>query len=458
MKDKSKISFLPIGLSLIFLFNPNITVVDPFPDFLGYILLSLSLIKLADLNETVAEAASIFNKMILIDAAKLFAIVWIFWISSPSEQNAAVLLWSFVFGVLEMVFLIPAFVKLFKGFVEIGYFHDNYAILGAKAKRSGKSARRNYTERIRFFTIFFVAFKATSSFFPELITINFSEYLESHGNGILYILRMFTFIPVLVLGIVWIIKIINYFARISKDAEFTEALSASYCEKILPQSGIFIKRNVKLSFALLLIAAVLSFDLRIQSINILPDVLAALTLLAFFVSINRKTKIKLGLPMALSALGAVSGVISMIFEIRFFKEYTWDSIFRSEEAMNAYVLMCVTAIINALIFAAIFAFVLLSLKSTIKAHTGIIAASNAVNEVARKSMNKSIYDELVRTLIIDACALGVYTVTDICYVLFAKNFGAMMLINAIGVIAFGAMLIKTYFDIYEAVTARYVLE
>ncbi len=458
MKDKSKISFFPIGLSLIFLFNPNITVIDLFPDFIGYILLSLALVRLADINETVAEAASIFNKMILIDAAKIFAIVWIFWISPPSEQNSAVLLWSFVFGVLEMVFLIPAFIKFYKGLLELGYFHDNYAILGAKAKRSGKSARRNYTERIRFFTIFFVAFKATSSFFPELITINFSEYLESHGNGILYILRMFTFIPVLILGIIWIIKTLIYFGRISKDIAFTSALSDIYCEKVLPKKGIFIKRNVKISFVLLLIAVVLSFDLRIQNINIFPDVLSALMLLAFFVSIRRNTKINLTLPIILSALGVVSGLISMIFEIRFFKEYMWDSIFRSEEAMNAYVLMCVTAIINALIFAAIFAFVLLSLKSTIKAHTGIIAASNAVNEVARKSMNKSIYDELVRTLIIDACALGVYTVTDICYVLFAKNFGAMMLINAIGVIAFGAMLIKTYFDIYEAVTARYVLE
>lgn len=458
MKNKSKISFLQIGLSLIFLFNPNITVIDPLPDFIGYILLSLALVRLADINETVAEAASIFNKMILIDAAKIFAIVWIFWISPPSEQNAAILLWSFVFGVLEMVFLIPAFIKLFKGFVELGYFHDNHAILGAKAKRSGKSARRNHTERIRFFTIFFVAFKATSSFLPELITVNFSEYLEFHGNGILYILRMFTFIPVFILGIIWIIKIIIYFRRISKDVVFTSALSEIYREKVLPKKGIFIKRNVKISFVLLLIAVVLSFDLRIQNINIFPDVLSALMLLAFFVSIRRNTKINLTLPIILSALGVASGLISMIFEIRFFKEYMWDSIFRSEGAMDAYVLLCVSEIINALVFAAIFVFALLAIKSVVKTHTGIVAASNVMNDGARKSMNRSIHEELSRTLIIDACVMAAYTVTDICYVLFAKDFGAMMLINAIGVTAFGAMLIKTYFDVYEAITSRYILE
>ncbi len=458
MKNQSKISFFPIGLSLIFLFNPNIAVVDPLPDFIGYILLSLSLVKIADINETVAEAASIFNKMILIDAAKLFAIVWIFWISPPSEENSAVLLWSFVFGVLEMVFLIPAFIKLFKGLVELGYFHDNRAILGSKIKKSGKPARKNYTEKIRFLTVFFIALKATMSFLPELITISFSEYLESHGNGILYILRMFAFIPVFIFGIIWIISIIVYFGRISKDTDFTSALLDTYRAKILPQKGIFIKRNVKISFVLLLIAVVLSFDFRVQNLNIFPDALSAMMLLAFFVSIYRKTKINLAAPIILSALGIVSGVVSMIFEIRFFKEYTWDSIFRTVPAMNAYVLMCVTAIINTLIFAAIFVLAILALNSTVRAHTGVVAVTNAVNESARQSMNKSIYDELCRILIIDACVMGAYTVTDICYVLFAKDFGAMMLINAVGVIAFGAMLIKTYFDVYEAVTSRYILE
>lgn len=458
MKNNRKISFLQIGLSLIFLFNPNIAVIDLLPDFIGYILLSLALIKLADINETVAEAAAIFNKMILIDAAKIFAIIWIFWISPPSEQNSAVLLWTFVFGVLEMVFLIPAFIKLFKGLVELGYFHNNNAILGSRINRFGNLARKNYTEKIRFLTVFFITFKATTSFLPELITINFSEYLESHGSAILYILRMFTFIPVFVFGVVWLIKIIRYFGRISKDTEFTSALSDTYREKILPQTGIFIKRNLKISFVLLLIAVILSFDLRIQNINIFPDALSALLLLAFFVSINIKTKINLVVPIILSALGVASGVLSMIFEIKFFSKYSWDSIFRTEPAMDAYKLMCVTAIINSLIFAAIFAFGLLALKSIIMSHTGVVDASNALNESARKSMNKSINDELVRTLIFDACAMAVYTATDVCYVLFAKDFGAMMLINAIGVIAFGAMLIKTYFDLYEAVTSRYILE
>lgn len=458
MKNQSKINFLPIGLSLIFLFNPNIAVIDLFPDFLGYIFLSLAIVKLADINESVAEAASIFNKMILVDAAKLFAIVWIFWISPPSEENSAVLLWSFIFGVLEMVFIIPAFIKLYKGFAELGYFHDNYSILGARNRKNSKISRRNYTEKIRSFTIFFIVVKATLSFLPELITISFSEYLESHGNGILYILRMFSFIPVFIVGLIWIIKIIVYFGRITKDTKLINSLSAAYREKVLPQKGIFIKRNVKISFVILLVAVVLSFDFRVQNINIFPDVLSALLLLVFFLFIRRKTKVNLIVPIILSVFGVISGLVSMIFEIRFFEEYTWDSIYRTVPAMNAYTLMCITSITNCLVFAAIFVFVLRALNSTVTEHTGIIASNSSVNEAARKSINKSIHAELRRTLIIDACVMLVYTATDILYVLLAKNFGAMMLINVIGAAAFFAMLIKTYFDLYEAVISRYALE
>ena len=103
-------------------------------------------------------------------------------------------------------------------------------------------------------------------------------------------------------------------------------------------------------------------------------------------------------------------------------------------------------------------FVLRALNSTVTEHTGIIASNSSVNEAARKSINKSIHAELRRTLIIDACVMLVYTATDILYVLLAKNFGAMMLINVIGAAAFFAMLIKTYFDLYEAVISRYALE
>ena len=55
-KNKKRISFTAIAVSFVFLFNPNISIIDFLPDFIGYIILTVALINLADLNDTFWEA------------------------------------------------------------------------------------------------------------------------------------------------------------------------------------------------------------------------------------------------------------------------------------------------------------------------------------------------------------------------------------------------------------------
>ena len=66
VKTQKNMGLWLISLSLIFLFNPNISAVDVLPDFIGYFILSAGISKLADLNFHFAEAQSYFNKLIKI--------------------------------------------------------------------------------------------------------------------------------------------------------------------------------------------------------------------------------------------------------------------------------------------------------------------------------------------------------------------------------------------------------
>ena len=100
-------SFKTIAIALIFLFNPNIAVIDILPDFIGYILICMALVNLADINESLGDALSAFKKLIFIDAAKVVAILWIFGMSVTNERSSSMLLWSFTFCVLEIIFVIP---------------------------------------------------------------------------------------------------------------------------------------------------------------------------------------------------------------------------------------------------------------------------------------------------------------------------------------------------------------
>ena len=146
------------------------------PDFLGYILLCLGLSRVAPLNDSIDGALSIFKKMILIDAGKWLALLWVFGIATPGEQTSSLMLWAFVFATAEVICLIPAYYKLFDGINQLGYFYDNSSIF---VQGSGK--KKNATDRIRRLTVVFVTMKAVLSFLPELadMTNNIGKFTNA---------------------------------------------------------------------------------------------------------------------------------------------------------------------------------------------------------------------------------------------------------------------------------------
>ena len=76
--EKKQISWGLFAIAFVFLFNPNIAIIDPLPDFFGYIILSVALTKLAMINESIYEAKRAFDRMIIVDIGKIIAIFWIF--------------------------------------------------------------------------------------------------------------------------------------------------------------------------------------------------------------------------------------------------------------------------------------------------------------------------------------------------------------------------------------------
>ncbi|MBO7303172.1 MAG: hypothetical protein J6U68_03190, partial [Clostridia bacterium] len=155
-KEKSfKIFWGAFAIAFVFLFNPNVAIIDPLPDLIGYLILSLALTKAAMINETLYDAKRSFERLVILDAGKLIAIVWTFGIEAASERDTSLLLWSFVFGVLEVLLAIPAYVKLFEGFTLFGNFHPNTSILGIK-----ESKKKSHTDFFKALSVFFVIFKA----------------------------------------------------------------------------------------------------------------------------------------------------------------------------------------------------------------------------------------------------------------------------------------------------------
>ena len=86
IKLRSRLGFGYIIASLFFLFNPDINVIDVFPDIFGYVLMCIGLSQLTLVNDYVAEAYARFKKMIPVSAGKLASIIFIFEICGTIKE------------------------------------------------------------------------------------------------------------------------------------------------------------------------------------------------------------------------------------------------------------------------------------------------------------------------------------------------------------------------------------
>lgn len=471
VNKKIRKNIIGIAIACLFIFNPNISVIDIFPDFIGYIILSLCIARLADLNEILDEARIAFTRMIWIDLAKIIAIFWIFGMSVTDEYTSSLMLWSFVFGVLEIIFAAPAFSKLFAGLIQIGNYYPNEAILKRKKRYFSKEQRaKNETERVASFTTFFIYAKAILCFLPELADISNSAYDEmSSGTVDLYqfigLLRFFAFLPTLIIGVAWLVKIIRYFVGVSRDKAFVDSLSDTYSNKVLTKKGLFIKRGVQISFFILIIACVLTVDLRLtvddsiffNKINFIPDIIPAVLFLIFFIIIRKYSERNVKYNMLLSVFYIIAATASFVCETYFFSEYSYTSIIRNDGALITFCVMIGTVALKGIAFSLVILGVYKTLCSVITQHTGYVLGRENVT-AATERQAKELHRELKNPIKLMFASSILYAVSDVAYELLIDSFGFMGVVNMICAAVFIAFAVKAQSEILLAVNTKYMLE
>ncbi len=471
VNKKVRKNIIGIAIACLFIFNPNISVLDIFPDFIGYIILSLCVARLADLNDVLDEARVAFTRMIWIDLSKIIAIFWIFGMNVTAEYTSSLMLWSFVFGVLEILFAAPAFSKLFEGLFQIGNHYPNEAILKRKNRPfSEKPRAKNETERIRSFTMVFIYLKAIMSFLPELADISNSAYDEmSSGTVNLYqfigLLRFFAFVPVLIIGLVWLVRMITYFVSLSKDNAFVDSLSETYSNKILNKKGLFIKRGVQMSFLILVIACILTVDFRLtvedsvifNKINFIPDIIPAILFLIYFIVIKKYSNNNIKYNISSSIFYIVASTVSFVCETYFFSEYSYASIIRNDGALITFCVMIGTVVLKGLAFCLVIFGVYKTLCGVISQHTGYVLGRENVTEATERQA-KELHRELKNPIKLVIVASILYALSDVAYEALIDSFGFMGVVNMIFAAIFIILAVKAQSEILLAVNTKYMLE
>ena len=456
MAKKKTMGMAVLFVAFLFFSNPNISIIDLLPDFIGYILLCIGLSKVADLSDSIASALSTFRKMILIDAGKWLALVWVFGISAPTEQNSSLLLWSFVFAVVEMLCLIPAYHKLFGGLNQLGYFYPNNSIFTEKSGR-----KKNLTDRIRTLTISFVTVKAVLSFLPELADLTNHSYDEGSAWVNMYryigVMRVMAFLPVLIFGFIWLVRIELYFLRLCKDQTLMAALTERYKTEILPKIGLFVRRRFRMIGATLLIAFLLTIDFHLEHRNMLPDALAAIFFLVTFFLLDRQfhQPKRVWIPLGIAFL--FSTYLTQMTENRFFDRFTYSAIIKSDEARTAYTELILATVLQSLLMVALMALLMRALFFVIHAHTGFVLGKEHAGKIEEK-MIEGIHGELRRSVILGFVTTVIYALADIIYLFFAPEFGFVGIIRLCIAAICIVTVVRSISAIQQALDTKYMLE
>ncbi len=349
-KLNKNVGFSLIIFAFFFLFEPSYSLIDPLPDFIGYSILCLALINLADINDKIYTAFKAFRKGIILSALKVISIVILNKVFADGEQTVGSLLFVFVFAVFELIILIPAYRSLFEGLLSLGIFHGGEAVY-FKRRENGKNA----TERLYSFTIAFLIAKNVICALPEFTSLQTNSSYE-----FVNILRILAIIVVMPVSVLWLVQTVAYFKRIKGDRAFIESLSEKYIQRANDAPDFFVCRTLTIGLYAILAAFIFSFDFYVENVNLLPDFLfyGVLILSVIFL---RKYSVGYASVIIMSTVGALISLGACVVEKGFFSRFYIEAVIKDIDAYNQYNLLVIFYVVKALVFLSVLVFALKSI-------------------------------------------------------------------------------------------------
>lgn len=397
-KVKRSLGLGLLSVALIFYFLPDFSIVDIFPDFIGYILTALAVSMVADMSEEMAEAKKRFSQMIAVGIAKFAAMIIIFSTVSADEMPNMLLTAAFVFGIAECIILVRAYSSLFDAFLYLGTREEGTAVFGG----GKKTYRKSYTDTVKRSTITFIIAKNFLCVMPETLSLSVNTNLQSYDYSSLYsvnLLRFLGMIISLVWGIIWLCKTEKYFSAVLHDKQFMDKLIGKYKSEVLPNTSLHRRKKIHFSLLMLVIAAVLAIDFYIDGnngYNIIPDIFSGSLFIIGSLAlpnVNKKMRI---MTVSLGTVYSLTSLASWGLNAYFAYEYTAAEVSRDIIANRIWMALTALSCFEAVIFMAMIGAVVLSLREMIKNNTGYLPSHPTIDPEAKarelhKTLNRYLY-------------------------------------------------------------------
>ena len=405
-------------LFAIFFFNPVFSVVDVLPDFLAYLFLMLAISKAKYFFDNLSDAYDSFKKVFTVTAIKAFCGILL-----PFVDETMALVLSFTFGMLEMIYGIPAFIKFFDS-LEYAYLREDCTPV-----KAGEMTKK-------LTVIFFIA-KTVLAILPDTLSLPMNDL----GQMTLVEFRSLMFVLCgtvsLIFGIVWLFFCIRYFMSFFADGKFSENTERKFAEiKDIKKEMFMAKENI-FAISMVVVSSFFIFDIRLNEVNVIFDSIFSLAVSVSLLYLIVKKRVKISpficVSFGLSALHIASEIAETVLTIQYFDKYDIASMITVSEAEDMYYLVCAFSVISSVILL----FEICNILLVMKLHSQNVIKENAeyFSEYKTDGFLNDYKSELNKKMILSIALAIVCCAAYIAYMFLRPYYTAAVLINPIAEIA-----------------------
>lgn len=313
----------------IFLFNPNLNILDVLPDCLGYLFLICGLADCDFLVPHFEDAKKKFTYLAWLTLSKI-PMYFVVSASTHGDSNLGVMftLISLVYGILELLLVLPAFRAFFEGMEFLAERHGAFSLAGKRM------------EDARAFTLIAVVAKPILAFLPELVFLSNQDPLIGSGAVDWVHFRPHFFVLaamiMLIIGILFLVFFCIYVCHAKKD----EALAAVFADLAdahsTPIRGEQAARSIHRAMFFFSVGAFCCMDITLDRLSYLPDALGALCFLLAAYMLFSIGGMRAKISAILSGAWAVAAGFAVGYRNAFFAKYSYESLGVSRGADGLY--------------------------------------------------------------------------------------------------------------------------
>ena len=371
--------------SLIFLVNPNVSVIDPLPDFIACYIISKLLLRAADTSPYFDEARTAFIRLGWLNLAKIGGLIVITVARGANTSDYDIVaLCSLVFSAGEILLSVSAIKYLFKALYYLGERADKPSLI-APFTVLGK--RKSDPDVLLNLSYLFAVVKCVCYTLPYLFLLTTDPDSAAPSPARFYpTVLTATFILTLVIGIVWLISALRYASLTVGSGDLDQALEAMMSDETRHNfENKQASRRLSSVATLFAIASLFSLEIVFEdyrSIDLVPSLLIGIFLIALAARLG-SSKEAARLKIA-SLVFTVAAFISYVFEIRFLRQFEYYDLLSSKDALASYLYVEIFGAIEFVTLAAMLFLLAIALRAFIYENTGIEPSSEKYRESDRE--------------------------------------------------------------------------